>query len=124
MTSPERALTARRTPGPLVWYMMGGSEGTTTGVHSSLPSSTSVSTSMVYSSERFETFSGVMASALVNRCWCFLFFKQKTAYEISECDWSSDVCSSDLKQKSTRLNSSHIQNSRMPSSACDRTSTR
>ena len=24
------------------------------------------------------------------------FFKQKTAYEISECDWSSDVCSSDL----------------------------
>src|SRR6056300_1176434 len=33
---------------------------------------------------------------------CFFFFKQKTAYEISECDWSSDVCSSDL-------NSSHIQ---------------
>ena len=28
------------------------------------------------------------------------FFKQKTAYEIKECDWSSDVCSSDLgKQK-------------------------
>src|SRR6056300_470794 len=26
----------------------------------------------------------------------FFFFKQKTAYEISECDWSSDVCSSDL----------------------------
>src|SRR5210317_349498 len=25
----------------------------------------------------------------------FFFFKQKTAYEISECDWSSDVCSSD-----------------------------
>ena len=25
------------------------------------------------------------------------FFKQKTAYEIKECDWSSDVCSSDLK---------------------------
>eukprot|EP01043_Picozoa_sp_COSAG02_P083295 COSAG02_NODE_21341_length_792_cov_1.227994_2_plen_68_part_01 len=24
-----------------------------------------------------------------------IFFKQKTAYEISECDWSSDVCSSD-----------------------------
>eukprot|EP01046_Picozoa_sp_COSAG06_P085278 COSAG06_NODE_31991_length_513_cov_0.584541_1_plen_53_part_10 len=23
------------------------------------------------------------------------FFKQKTAYGISECDWSSDVCSSD-----------------------------
>src|SRR5210317_2615032 len=26
----------------------------------------------------------------------FFFFKQKTAYEFSECDWSSDVCSSDL----------------------------
>src|SRR6056300_789959 len=25
----------------------------------------------------------------------FFFFKQKTAYEISECDWSSDVCASD-----------------------------
>ena len=24
------------------------------------------------------------------------FFKQKTAYEIYQCDWSSDVCSSDL----------------------------
>ena len=32
--------------------------------------------------------------------WClfvfFFFFKQKTAYEIYQCDWSSDVCSSDL----------------------------
>ena len=26
----------------------------------------------------------------------FFFFKQKPAYEIKECDWSSDVCSSDL----------------------------
>src|ERR1044072_9789048 len=25
-----------------------------------------------------------------------VFFKQKTAYEIYQCDWSSDVCSSDL----------------------------
>ena len=24
------------------------------------------------------------------------FFKQKTAYQISECDWSSYVCSSNL----------------------------
>ena len=30
------------------------------------------------------------------RC-VFFFFKQKTAYEIYQCDWSSDVCSSDLK---------------------------
>ena len=31
-------------------------------------------------------------------CWFvfFFFFKQKTAYEIYQCDWSSDVCSSDL----------------------------
>ena len=28
--------------------------------------------------------------------FCFFFFKQKTAYEILTCDWSSDVCSSDL----------------------------
>ena len=27
----------------------------------------------------------------------FFFFKQKTAYEILTCDWSSDVCSSDLE---------------------------
>ena len=29
----------------------------------------------------------------------FFFFKQKTAYEIYQCDWSSDVCSSDLGLK-------------------------
>src|SRR3546814_4948067 len=28
---------------------------------------------------------------------CFFFFKQKTAYERRISDWSSDVCSSDLK---------------------------
>ena len=27
------------------------------------------------------------------------FFKQKTAYEMRCCDWSSDVCSSDLLNK-------------------------
>src|SRR3546814_10519922 len=27
---------------------------------------------------------------------CFVFFKQKTAYEVRIIDWSSDVCSSDL----------------------------
>src|SRR5216110_614096 len=30
----------------------------------------------------------------------FFFFKQKTAYEISSRDWSSDVCSSDLSRLS------------------------
>src|SRR3546814_6674299 len=29
----------------------------------------------------------------------FVFFKQKTAYEIRISDWSSDVCSSDLYQE-------------------------
>jgi len=29
----------------------------------------------------------------------FFFFKQKTAYEIQIRDWSSDVCSSDLRAK-------------------------
>src|SRR3546814_1793799 len=28
--------------------------------------------------------------------WVFVFFKQKTAYEMRISDWSSDVCSSDL----------------------------
>src|SRR3546814_6271332 len=28
----------------------------------------------------------------------FFFFKQKTAYELRISDWSSDVCSSDLKR--------------------------
>src|SRR3546814_10848697 len=31
--------------------------------------------------------------------WCF-FFKQKTAYEMRISDWSSDVCSSDLRSDS------------------------
>src|SRR5881398_1367563 len=30
-------------------------------------------------------------------CWIFFFFKQKTAYEMLSGDWSSDVCSSDLR---------------------------
>src|SRR3546814_8503286 len=39
----------------------------------------------------------------VNYCSCvllysvFFFFKQKTAYEMRISDWSSDVCSSDLR---------------------------
>ena len=33
-----------------------------------------------------------------------IFFKQKTAYEIPSCDWSSDVCSSDLVERSMIMN--------------------
>src|SRR3546814_10760797 len=36
----------------------------------------------------------------------FFFFKQKTAYEMRISDWSSDVCSSDLK----RMGFSGVQN--------------
>src|SRR3546814_1779994 len=32
----------------------------------------------------------------------FFFFKQKTAYEMRISDWSSDVCSSDLKPAGRR----------------------
>src|SRR3546814_6529926 len=31
--------------------------------------------------------------------WLFFFFKQKTAYEMRISDWSSDVCSSDLRRR-------------------------
>ena len=34
---------------------------------------------------------------LFRSVYSFFFFKQKTAYEIYQCDWSSDVCSSDLE---------------------------
>ena len=42
---------------------------------------------MEYWSWRWEEF----------REFLFFFFKQKTAYEIGTGDWSSDVCSSDLR---------------------------
>src|SRR3546814_19957692 len=32
----------------------------------------------------------------------FFFFQQKTAYEMRICDWSSDVCSSDLRWERPR----------------------
>src|SRR3546814_14223224 len=34
------------------------------------------------------------------RVFYFFFFKQKTAYEMRISDWSSDVCSSDLQNRS------------------------
>src|SRR3546814_6840473 len=37
---------------------------------------------------------------LVSDSFCFFFFKQKTAYELRISDWSSDVCSSDLRMAS------------------------
>src|SRR3546814_9775777 len=37
---------------------------------------------------------------MVSMVSCIFFFKQKTAYEMRISDWSSDVCSSDLKKGS------------------------
>src|SRR3546814_1814496 len=37
----------------------------------------------------------------------FLFFKQKTAYEMRISDWSSDVCSSDLRDVDERVLAEH-----------------
>src|SRR3546814_4724360 len=34
---------------------------------------------------------------VVQICHMFVFFQQKTAYEVRISDWSSDVCSSDLR---------------------------
>src|SRR3546814_12507742 len=40
-------------------------------------------------------------------CFCLVFFfKQKTAYEMRISDWSSDVCSSDLRRVSHRIQES------------------
>ena len=39
---------------------------------------------------------GVVVVVVVFCVVVVFFFKQKTAYEIRNCDWSSDVCSSDL----------------------------
>src|SRR3546814_9181561 len=37
-----------------------------------------------------------LVCTVVLLCFFLFFFKQKTAYEMRICDWSSDVCSSDL----------------------------
>src|SRR3546814_13673276 len=42
-------------------------------------------------------FMSFVRSLIVPIVMFFFFFKQKTAYEMRISDWSSDVCSSDLK---------------------------
>src|SRR3546814_1163206 len=39
-----------------------------------------------------------LVQACVLACASLVFFKQKTAYEVRISDWSSDVCSSDLRR--------------------------
>src|SRR3546814_6803241 len=41
---------------------------------------------------------GIEPMSAVSGCYAFFFVKQKTAYEMRISDWSSDVCSSDLRQ--------------------------
>src|SRR3546814_19068396 len=51
-----------------------------------------------------------MKSSVISRfvvCF-FFFFKQKTAYEMRISDWSSDVCSSDLRTLAERIADSAI----------------
>src|SRR3546814_14809457 len=43
-----------------------------------------------------------MVVYILSYCWVFVFFKQKTAYEMRISDWSSDVCSSDLMPAAQR----------------------
>ena len=45
--------------------------------------------------EKKEVFSNIANEK--EDIWVLMFFfEQKTAYEVKECDWSSDVCSSGL----------------------------
>src|SRR3546814_7639380 len=44
-----------------------------------------------------------LATTVCCRC-IFVFFKQKTAYDMRISDWSSDVCSSDLLPRSMYKN--------------------
>src|SRR3546814_3282241 len=43
-------------------------------------------------------------------CGCILYCKQKTAYEMRISDWSSDVCSSDLRQLFQHAEDLHLRN--------------
>src|SRR3546814_3596702 len=54
----------------------------------------------------------------------FFFFKQKTAYEMRISDWSSDVCSSDLRTPRSRAASAAKTRLRKPSSGRARVQTR
>src|SRR3546814_5060607 len=51
----------------------------------------------------------------------FFFFKQKTAYEMRISDWSSDVCSSDLRQGEGRQTDRPSRNRRRRRKLCGAT---
>src|SRR3546814_105310 len=48
-----------------------------------------------------------MVSLVVFMLFSFFFFKQKTAYEMRISDWSSDVCSSDLRKADKACSETH-----------------
>src|SRR3546814_5793462 len=51
--------------------------------------------------------------------FCFFFFKQKTAYEMRISDWSSDVCSSDLRMMGNhRAEKSRVADSQASQFGC------
>src|SRR3546814_6052172 len=50
-------------------------------------------------------------------CGLLFFFKQKTAYEMRISDWSSDVCSSDLKCLVSATTSTPLVSARIVSPA-------
>src|SRR3546814_13996515 len=71
----------------------------------------------------YSIFHYVVFSVVVPACielLCFFFFKQKTAYEMRISDWSSDVCSSDLKTRCIVL----MISPRMPRSRSERSASR
>src|SRR3546814_10220852 len=45
----------------------------------------------------YVSYSSWLSAFVMSLCLEFFFFKQKTAYEMRISDWSSDVCSSDLR---------------------------
>ena len=55
-----------------------------------------ICSTFVIRGDKLELFA-VIYFVLAHALFFFFFFKQKTAYEIGTGDWSSDVCSSDLK---------------------------
>src|SRR5881397_30793 len=54
----------------------------------------------------------------------FFFFKQKTAYEMAQCDWSSDVCSSDLAGCRPSTDPRTVYRRRVPARGCGEFSSR
>src|SRR3546814_10866200 len=48
----------------------------------------------------------------------FVFFKQKTAYELRISDWSSDVCSSDLHDRPARFTTTTYHPPHAPCGRC------